>query len=397
MRILFLGQRGFNPRNALFGGSSSILAIYRQLTKQGHSPIIVAPSDTDKEESFEGGKIYYIRDTFETKAFYKNPLLLASKFVQNFNSIFKLQKIIQKEKPDIIMFQPSFLALLSLFLKPITSKSKFVFRHEDLIFSLSRVKNAGVINRILAAGLEWFLCFFSDKVLTTQQSQKEKLLEQYGLFGLTPSKITVVPYVVDMKYLSAKARAIKEKHEGQYKFMYLGGMGYRQDIPGFLSLILPVLRKRTDLKFIFVGKELDNKFSSYIKQNDLKNIEIKPPVKYSELPSLANRADFGLVILKNDKELKYSIPSKFIECMALGKPVFAYGPAGGELESVIKENDVGIFLKSASDIEQEINRLIKNRRKFSLNCRRAITESKTFKSADVFVNSCEVLLEYFNK
>lgn len=371
-----------------------MLAIYRQFAKGGHQPIVVAPADRDEEEKFEGGRIISVKDTFETKAVYKGVLTIASGLIQNLGSIFKLEKFIRQEKPDLVIFQPSFLALAAMLIKPLFQNTKFIFRHEDLIANLAGVRRAGRISKLLASFLEWYLCFFSDYVFTTQKSQKEGLMQQYGKFGLARSKIIVLPYTVNLAFLASKKGKVKTNAPTAYTFIYVGGMGYRQDIPSFLSLLLPTLRKRKDLKFLFVGKGLDNDLLAYIRENKLEgSVELRPPVNYNAVPNLINAADFGLVILKNDKGLEYSIPSKFIEYLALGKPVLAYGPPGGELEKAIVEGKVGVFLRKGSDVEKEIEMLVRNSRSFSDNSSKAVSESNVFKTADVFVDYCEALLE----
>ena len=393
MKVAFLVQRGFDLRGASFGGSPSVLYIFRRLVERGHTPILIVPSDREGEEIFDGGKIFYVKDTVNPKDIYAGLLKVVGKAIGNFASVFRFKKIVDREKPELIIYQPSLLAALSLLIKYSFSKTKFVFRHEDSIANLARIRGAKGMQLLLPKFLEWFYCFFSDHILTSQRELTAILIEQYGKFGIPKSKITAVPYSVDFSIFMKKRNKTLKQKKIRYKFLYTGGIGYRQDIPEFLSLVLPVLKKRKDLEFLFVGKEQNNSLSTFIKRNGLYNtIKILPSIEYGKIPELIRSVDFGLTILKNDQGLNYSVPSKTIEYIASGKPVLAYGPPGGKLDQLISGFRAGIFLRKDLDIFNQMEQLIRNRQRFTMNTKKAVN-SEVFGTADTFIDVCEKLLK----
>lgn len=104
-----------------------------------------------------------------------------------------------------------------------------------------------------------------------------------------------------------------DEPERRKVIMFYGGIGAHVDFD-----IYRALAKTYDVRFIGV-------VSPEVKGEVPDNIEVHPPVKNEELPSLLKEADILTIFYKETDYVRGKIPAKFFECLATQKPVLVSG------------------------------------------------------------------------
>jgi len=114
----------------------------------------------------------------------------------------------------------------------------------------------------------------------------------------------------------------KDRQDSVKTILYAGNIGSGQG----LEIILPHIAKLIGNKyrFLIVGDGSTNSLlKSTIKSENVKNIEILPPVKRGELIEYYHDADILFLHLNDIPAFRRVLPSKIFEYAALGKPIVA--------------------------------------------------------------------------
>lgn len=151
--------------------------------------------------------------------------------------------------------------------------------------------------------------------------------------------------------------------------VYAGNLGFAQG----LEILLPKLSKLLPNNWVINVYGTGN-YEKKIRRSvsELDNVIIKPQVDRSELPRIYANAAALLLPLRDTPSFKNSLPSKFFELAASGRPMMVY--ASGYVVSLITECSLdGVFVFSDENLV-EINQTLAqldgcsfNRQKFVLS------------------------------
>ena len=139
--------------------------------------------------------------------------------------------------------------------------------------------------------------------------------------GLDVSNWSFFPNGVDEEF--SDLSFIENRNTKNIKtILYAGNIGNGQG----LETVLPSTAKRMGNKyhFLVIGNGgSKTKLINAIKNNDVDNVEILPPVKREKLIKYYKNADILFLHLNDIQAFKRVLPSKIFEYTALGKPIVA--------------------------------------------------------------------------
>jgi hypothetical protein len=174
-------------------------------------------------------------------------------------------------------------------------------------------------------------------IFTTEETQKiykKKYPEKQAYF---------IPHSYDPDILGS----ISDGPEGcKVQFVHTGNIyGIRTPVPLFQGLKYFIERHteaRNFVEFLFFGR-FDPRFKPFIEQFGLNDvIKIKESVPYLESLRILKKATVLLLIEAPDELQSIFLPSKLVDYIGLGKPIFAITPNKGPTARVIQK--AGFFL-----------------------------------------------------
>lgn len=200
----------------------------------------------------------------------------------------------------------------------------------------------------------------NDKIIAISEGLKKELIN----FGAVPEKIFVLPDGVDLKKFSlniTKKESRKKVNLPQdIKIIIYAGHLYKWK--GVYTLALASRFLKNNEKIIFVGGKKDKdvpEFLEFIKNNNLKNIEVLGPKPYALIPYYLKAAD--ILVLPNSGVEKlsaiYTSPLKMFEYMASGNPIVA-SDLSSIREVLSKENAVLVKPNDEKDLAEGIKKVL---------------------------------------
>lgn len=179
-------------------------------------------------------------------------------------------------------------------------------------------------NKILGAASKFTFSFLEKKLFngaTGVNVVSEGFPEYFRKEGINTSEWTFFPNGVDKEF--QKLQLTKQsKTKINRTILYVGNIGSGQA----LESILPDVAKKLgdSYRFLVVGDGgMRAALSKDIKDKDIHNIEILPPVKRSELIGYYQEADILFLHLNDIPAFRRVLPSKIFEYAAFGKPIIA--------------------------------------------------------------------------
>lgn len=131
--------------------------------------------------------------------------------------------------------------------------------------------------------------------------------------------------------------------------IFIGAHGLANGLDAVLDAASVLMAKGMNhIKLLFLGNGMQKKHLLERKEKEnLSNCIFLPPVPKNELSSYMQRADVGLMVLKNVPAFYYGTsPNKFFDYLTAGKPVINNYP--GWLADLITEHDMGIAVPAES-------------------------------------------------
>jgi len=179
-------------------------------------------------------------------------------------------------------------------------------------------------NKILGATSKFVFSFLEKKLFNGAAGVNvvsEGFPEYFRKEGINTSEWTFFPNGVDKEF--QKLQLTKQsKTKITRTILYVGNIGSGQA----LESILPDVAKKLgdSYRFLVVGDGgMRVALSKDIKDNDIHNIEMLPPVKRSELIRYYQEADILFLHLNDIPAFRRVLPSKIFEYAAFGKPIIA--------------------------------------------------------------------------
>jgi glycosyltransferase involved in cell wall biosynthesis len=179
-------------------------------------------------------------------------------------------------------------------------------------------------NKILGAAAKFVFSFLEKRLFngaTGVNVVSEGFPEYFRKEGINTSEWTFFPNGVDKEFQNLQLTK-QDKTKITRTVLYVGNIGRGQA----LESILPDVAKKLgdSYRFLVVGDGgMRAALSKDIKDKDIHNIEILPPVKRSELIEYYQEADILFLHLNDIPAFRRVLPSKIFEYAAFGKPIIA--------------------------------------------------------------------------
>ena len=362
MKILILSQY-FWPEHFLINDLAEELSIKNEVTVITGRP------------NYPGGKIYKgFESTKIIKNNYKNKILvfrvpnrerknssklnLALNYFSFIYQVFKYRKKFLKEIDfELIFFfgtSPITSVIPGIYLK-IKKNVPLIIWVQDLWPGV--LKSTGYIkSRIIIKIFDYLVNWIykkSDLILTQSNSFKDEIVK-----SSSKEKVLYFPNCIKKtKLIIPNKKSFNEELNhlliNNFCITFAGNIGKAQDYEVLINTALDI-KKYTSIKFIIIGHGANfEKFKSLSKKNNIKNIFFFNFIENKYIKYYLQNSKALLLTLKNDFVLNRTIPSKFQAYLEVSKPIIAC--ANGEVNKLIKENNIGFASKAEDFKELTIN------------------------------------------
>lgn len=159
------------------------------------------------------------------------------------------------------------------------------------------------------------------------------------------SKITIIPSWADPTKIYPRAKnknwfALRHHLENCFTVLYSGNQGRCHDLVTLMAAAM-LLRNRSDIRFVFVGKGAQEKRLHELAHDwGLNNCLFLPYQNLDDLPYSLSSADLAVVSLAIEAEGLVA-PSKLYGHLAAGTPIAAITPANSYLRELVEAEGCG--------------------------------------------------------
>ncbi|MCO5383607.1 MAG: glycosyltransferase family 4 protein [Methanosarcina barkeri] len=299
----------------------------------------------NQHKSIENGNITVIRPSIV-----KLPVLnYVSLLCTHYNEI---KKQIGSFKPDVIVG----LGILNANIAIKLAKNyhiPFVYYVMDLLHGLVPQKHF----QSLATQIESDNMRKADRVISVNEGLREYTIEM----GADRERTEVIRTGVDFNHFrhSLDGKPIREKYGIKDDEVVLFFMGWLYVFSGLKELASEVIKSKDNLKLLILGEgDLWNDLQKIKSTDQFNKITIVNWQPYEIVPEYVAAADVCLLPAHANDVMKYIVPIKIYEYLAMGKPVIATKLYG--LVKEFEENNGVIYIDNPLNVLDKVKYLIKN-------------------------------------
>lgn len=177
--------------------------------------------------------------------------------------------------------------------------------------------------------------------------------------NIKESQTLVIPHMAHSQLLPIVKG--DKKDDGIFKIVHCGSVGKPRNpenfIRGLSRIVIEHGLTEKDIKCYFVGN-YDADLADIVKSNKLDGIvQLLPPKGYTDSLSFISTCDLALIIEAVCEEGIY-LPTKFVDSIQCGLPVFCVSPLPGTLNDMVQKYNVGYCAQNTSveDIYGKLNK-----------------------------------------
>ena len=259
----------------------------------------------------------------------------------------KLAALTKAFAPDVVVSSNAPLDTQRLFMRAAKDVgAQFVFWLQDIYSeAISRVvpRKFPVLGHVVAAqyrALEFRMLRGSDHVVAITEDFRPILIDH----GVQPRKISTIENWAPLDELPRHARdnewARANMPGDGVRIVYSGTLGYKHN-PG---LLLALARELPDAQVhVFSEGQVADALAADAKSQALGNLTVHPWVPFADLPKMLSGADIFVAVIEPEAGI-YSVPSKVLTYLGIGRPVLASVPLENLAARLITDNDAGFVL-----------------------------------------------------
>jgi glycosyltransferase involved in cell wall biosynthesis len=163
-----------------------------------------------------------------------------------------------------------------------------------------------------------------------------------------------------------------------FRVIFIGSFSRAFDFDLIFNVANYFLEKKINCEFILCG---DGEFKKYLKKKsqNFSNIKIIDWIDLPKAITLSRMSSAFIAPYKNKDDFMKSIPNKVIDAIKFGIPLLS--SLKGEVESLIKKNEIGFIYYNEKSLINIIDVLLNNvnlHRKISNNCKKIYKEKFKF-------------------
>lgn len=289
------------------GVREHVLGLYREFTKRGHQVKIIFPGSFRKKKKKKD--IIFLGISLKIPS---NKDHASITFCHNFDQ--RIQKILEKEKFDIIHFHESYTPFSSLQLLQY-SKSTNIATFHACSEASHLAKTAKTISKI-------YLKKMSEKIHGAIAVSKVSL--KYAIFP-DKRKIVIIPNGVDLSRFNSKISPLSKFNDDKLNILFVGRITKRKGLIYLLKAFKPLKKKYPFLRLIVVGDgDQKAKARQFVRDYKIKDVFFEGAASDKKLPSYYASAD----IFCSPATEAESFGIVLLEAMAVGLPVVAFANKG---------------------------------------------------------------------
>lgn len=292
-------------------------------------------------ESYENGIHIHRVKVFLPKCFgsFGNRLFTEASFC--FFSFFYAISIIRKSQFVIIQNPPLFSGLVACLVKCLSNSKVINWCSDiwpDLLIELGSLKKNSVISRSMRLIQRInFAC--SDAVAVTTPNSAKALQENYN-----PKNVFLWRNGVDTEFFKPVDNGVDYRRQwglSSSKFIvgYAGLHGNFQNLHTLLDTCKLLILKNSNVHVVLVGDGIQKEQLKNRKLSEnIDNVSLFDPVSRDDMPGLLQ--SFDALIVPLARPMPTTIPSKFYESLAAGKPLIVVSDS--EISIMVTNNEAGI-------------------------------------------------------
>jgi len=251
---------------------------------------------------------------------------------------------IRQEKPDVVISSNAPLdAQFHIQQASEAIGTKFVFWLQDIygeailrLLSV-RVPGAGHAVGLFYRALEYNMLRRSDAVVAIS-ADFETILKRRGVKS---ERTHVVENWAPLDEIKPLARdnpwALAHMPAGQPRVVYSGTLGYKHNP----SLLLQIAVALPCQVLVYSEGVIADQLARDATSNGVGNLIVKPWVKFEELDMMLSGADIFIAMIEEDAGV-FSVPSKVLTYMCVGRPIVAAIPEGNLARKIILRERIGL-------------------------------------------------------
>jgi glycosyltransferase involved in cell wall biosynthesis len=309
-----------------------------------------------KELEKDGIKYIFLPLTLHSRIYFFNILFPFFGFIYG-----KFLKVILFFlKVDIIHCRSYFATLLGLQAK---RNEKLIFDTRSLFIeeniSINKIKENS-LTHTLWKKKEIKLLEKSSNIIVIDEIFKEKYLEKVNI---NQDKIKIIPIYVNDNLIffdqQERDKFRKELNiEDKQVYIYTGSFYGWNDINVYFDYFKKVIKERKDVFFIILTKQVDL-VKRKIKEFDFdESLFFYKLVENSEIRKYLSAADYGVILMRKNKDSETRLGVKFLEYMACNLKIITNNNVGLACK-IVEENNIGINIENEKimdiDLEKKIN------------------------------------------
>lgn len=337
-----------------YSGHPFQVQLARELARRGHAVrhVYSASFQTPKgnlvrqEDDPDGFEIVPVRNS---KAFAKGSFFTRRQ--QEIELGQELARQVAEFGPDVVISSNAPLDTQRIFQQAARRHgAKFVFWLQDIYSeAISRVvpRKLPVFGHVVAAWyryLEFRMLNSSDSVVAITEDFVPILTGK----GVSPDRIAVIENWAPTNELQHYPRE-NDWAEGNMpeglRVVYSGTLGYKHNP----RLLMEMARQNPDAHILIFS---EGAVAEEVRANALKegltNLHIRPWVPFADLPKMLSAADVFVAVIEPEAGI-YSVPSKILTYLAMGRPILASVPRENLAARLIERGDAGITSAPGDD------------------------------------------------
>jgi glycosyltransferase involved in cell wall biosynthesis len=177
--------------------------------------------------------------------------------------------------------------------------------------------------------------------------------ERFARTHQLSARVLLVPNFVDTTYIRRLEKPMHLAHRlqltGKMVFGYAGNIGRAQGIQTIVQAA-ELTRQVKEIVYLIIGEGVERpQVAQLIKDHDLHNVVLLPPVSREEILAYISLIDVMIIPLVKAELFRETIPSKLYECMASEIPVILC--VDGEARRLVESSGCGVFSEPEDPIE----------------------------------------------
>lgn len=129
------------------------------------------------------------------------------------------------------------------------------------------------------------------------------------------------------------------------RIVYSGTLGYKHNPGLLLSLARQMPQARVH---VFSEGEVADRLAADAAGEKLSNLSVHPWVPFADLPAMLSGADIFVAVIEPEAGV-YSVPSKILTYLAIGRPILACVPTENLAARLIGEHEAGFVAKPGDE------------------------------------------------